>query len=61
MTNSNDEVAALLNGKFGLRFAGKDLEAMRAVSHAHSKKSLTLFQNALDDFVQGNLEELFCS
>ena len=43
MTNNQDEVMSLLNGKHGLRFAGSDLDAMRAVSNAHDKKSLTLF------------------
>ena len=50
MTNSNDEVNALLSGKYGLKYEGIELDAMKAVSIAHSNKSLQSFNKALVDF-----------
>lgn len=50
MTNSNDEVNALLSGKYGLKYEGIELDAMKAVSIAHANKSLQSFNKALVDF-----------
>ncbi len=44
MTNLVDEVYQILNGKYGLKYAGVDLDAMRAITKAYSMKSLNEFR-----------------
>jgi tetratricopeptide (TPR) repeat protein len=46
MTDSSDEVNAIINGKAGLRHAGVAMDAMRAVAAAHKKRSLADFEVA---------------
>ena len=53
MTNSVDEAYAILNGKYGLKYAGKQLEAMRSIAEAYNKKSLRSFQNVLQQYQKG--------
>ena len=43
MLNLTDDVTALLSGKYGIKYAGIELEAMKAVADAHSKRSLKDF------------------
>lgn len=50
MTNSSDDVYAILNGKFGLKYAGRELDAMREITNAHTEKSLRNFQLSLQKF-----------
>lgn len=40
MTNQVEECFQVLNSKNALKFAGEDLEAMRAIAKCHSKKSI---------------------
>ncbi len=47
MTDSSDDVYAILNGKYGLKYMGPALEAMKDITDAHSEKSLKKFQAAL--------------
>jgi len=47
MMNSPDEVAAIINGKPGMRHQGAAIEAMRAVATAHKQRSLHDFEAAL--------------
>lgn len=35
MTSNYDDIASLLNGKFGLKYAGKDLTAMKLIGDAY--------------------------
>lgn len=44
MTLNYDDIAQLLNGKYGLKYAGKDLEAMKHIAEAYKQKSLQTFQ-----------------
>lgn len=50
MTNIAEDVQALINGKLALRFAGSELEAMRAVASAHSNSSLKQFKGAIETY-----------
>jgi len=50
MTNNTDDVNAILNGKYGLQYAGNHLTAMKAVTQAHANRSLKDFQNVLNQY-----------
>jgi 26S proteasome regulatory subunit N6 len=50
MTNIAEDVQALVNGKLALRFAGSELEAMRAIASAHSNSSLKQFKSAIETY-----------
>lgn len=54
MINAFDDVAAILAGKYGLRYAGPDLEAMKAVTQAHKHKSLREFKKVLETYSDSN-------
>lgn len=49
MINHNEEATSLINGKFGLKYAGADIEAMRKVVIANKDKSLQAFQNTIKE------------
>ena len=44
MVNQADDVAVIISSKAGLQYVGPDLDAMKAVADAHSKRSLKLFE-----------------
>uniref|UniRef100_A0A915KFA9 PCI domain-containing protein n=1 Tax=Romanomermis culicivorax TaxID=13658 RepID=A0A915KFA9_ROMCU len=46
MLNSPDEVTALITGKIGLKYVGKDVEALKVVAAAAKKRSLADFTEA---------------
>lgn len=51
MVNQADDVAGIISSpKVGLQYQGPELDAMRAVADAHSKRSLKLFEIALQKF-----------
>ncbi|XP_073270967.1 26S proteasome non-ATPase regulatory subunit 11 homolog [Primulina huaijiensis] len=51
MVNQADDVAGIISSpKVGLQYQGQELDAMRAVADAHSKRSLKLFEIALQKF-----------
>ncbi|KAI4387519.1 hypothetical protein MLD38_005346 [Melastoma candidum] len=56
MVSQADDVAGVISSKAGLQYVGPDLDAMKAVADAHSKRSLKLFEKALGDF-KAQLEE----
>jgi len=49
MLNASDEVAALLNGKHSMRYAGREITLMKEIAAAHKLKSLMEFQKVLKD------------
>ena len=68
MTDSSDEVNAIITGKAGIRHAGDAMDAMRAVASAHQKRSLKDFEAATatyakhlrdDPLVNHHLEALY--
>ncbi|KAG6684602.1 26S proteasome non-ATPase regulatory subunit 11 homolog isoform X1 [Carya illinoinensis] len=56
MVSQADDVAGVISSKAGLQYVGPELDAMKAVADAHSKRSLKLFETALRDF-KAQLEE----
>ncbi|KAB1208262.1 hypothetical protein CJ030_MR7G027325 [Morella rubra] len=56
MVNQADDVAGIISSKAGLQYVGPELDAMKAVADAYSKRSLKLFETALRDF-RAQLEE----
>ncbi|KAL9682712.1 hypothetical protein QQ045_014518 [Rhodiola kirilowii] len=56
MVSQADDVAGIISSKAGLQYLGPELDAMKAVADAHSKRSLKLFETALRDF-KSQLEE----
>ncbi|KAG9444125.1 hypothetical protein H6P81_015465 [Aristolochia fimbriata] len=56
MVNQADDVAGIISSKAGLLYVGPELDAMKAVADAHSKRSLKLFESALRNY-KAQLEE----
>jgi 26S proteasome regulatory subunit N6 len=58
MSEMPSDVQALVNGKSGIKYAGVELDAMRAVSKASADRSLEDFQAALDKYTEQLSERL---
>ncbi|CAN1164138.1 26S proteasome non-ATPase regulatory subunit 11 homolog [Linum perenne] len=56
MVSQADEVAGIISSKVGLRYVEPDLDVMKAVADAHSKRSLKSFETVLRDY-KAQLEE----
>ncbi|KAL2939726.1 26S proteasome non-ATPase regulatory subunit 11-like protein [Bienertia sinuspersici] len=56
MVNQADDVAGIISSKAGLQYLGPDLDAMKAIADAYSKRSLKLFEASLENF-KPQLEE----
>jgi 26S proteasome regulatory subunit N6 len=50
MLNLGDDVNSLLGSKHAIRYAGKSLDAMKAVARAHTNRSLEEYERALGDY-----------
>ncbi|CAF0758406.1 unnamed protein product, partial [Didymodactylos carnosus] len=50
MMNLSDDVNALMSVKLALKYAGRDVESIKAVAQASKKRSLADFQQALKDY-----------
>lgn len=50
MLGSVDDASALLHGKYGVQYAGRNTEAMRAVNKAYKDRSLHAFEDALKEY-----------
>ncbi|KAL0636423.1 26S proteasome regulatory subunit rpn6 [Maublancomyces gigas] len=50
MLNLTDDVHQIMTGKLAIKYAGRDIEAMKAVARAHSNRSLAEFELALADY-----------
>ncbi|KAL0267889.1 UNVERIFIED_CONTAM: hypothetical protein PYX00_010033 [Menopon gallinae] len=50
MLNTPEDVMQIISGKLALKYAGKDIDAMKAVAKASSNRSLADFQKALQNF-----------
>jgi 26S proteasome regulatory subunit N6 len=56
MVSQADDVAGIISSKAGLKYLGPDVDAMKAVADAYSKRSLKYFETALRDY-RSQLEE----
>jgi len=56
MINQADDVGSLISSKAGLKYTGVELDAMKAVADAYSKRSLKNFEEALNVYRE-QLEE----
>ncbi|KAF1820597.1 PCI-domain-containing protein [Dissoconium aciculare CBS 342.82] len=70
MLNLKDDVDSLMTSKHALRYAGKNLDAMKAVARAHNNRSLEEYEQALhayryelgsDRFIASHLRRLYDS
>ncbi|EMC95651.1 hypothetical protein BAUCODRAFT_34412 [Baudoinia panamericana UAMH 10762] len=70
MLNLKDDVDTLMTSKQALKYAGKNLDAMKAVARAHSNRSLEEYETALhnyryelgsDRFIASHLRRLYDS
>jgi 26S proteasome regulatory subunit N6 len=68
MLNLGDDVTALLGSKNAIKYAGKGLDAMKAVARAHTNRSLEEYERALgtyryelgsDRFIANHLRRLY--
>ena len=68
MLNLGDDVSSLMTSKHAIKYAGKRLEAMKAVARAHTNRSLEEYEAALteyrqqlgsDRFITGHLRRLY--
>nr|NVI77846.1 regulatory particle non-ATPase 6 [Cucujiformia] len=50
MLNCPEEVHQIVSGKLAIKYAGKDIDAMKAVAQASHKRSLADFQLAVKEF-----------
>ncbi|KAJ8611463.1 hypothetical protein MRB53_037982 [Persea americana] len=50
MLNLADDVNSLMTSKNAIKYAGKNLDAMKAVARAHSNRSLEEYEQALHDY-----------
>ncbi|KAF2173853.1 hypothetical protein M409DRAFT_35341 [Zasmidium cellare ATCC 36951] len=70
MLNLKDDVDTLMTSKHAIRYAGKNLDAMKAVARAHNNRSLEEYEQALhayryelgsDRFIASHLRRLYDS
>ncbi|CEP12754.1 hypothetical protein [Parasitella parasitica] len=47
MLNLTEDVHSIISGKVALRYAGAEIDAMKAVAHAHKNRNLQEFESAL--------------
>jgi 26S proteasome regulatory subunit N6 len=68
MLNLADDVNQLMTSKQALKYAGQNLEAMKAIARAHSNRSLEEYERALatyryelgsDAFIRNHLRRLY--
>ncbi|OQO11557.1 hypothetical protein B0A48_03284 [Cryoendolithus antarcticus] len=70
MLNLNDDVNSLMTSKHAIKYAGKNLDAIKAIGRAHQNRSLEEYESALhayryelgsDRFIASHLRRLYDS
>jgi len=59
MINAADDVNNLITGKLALKYAGKDIESMKAIAAASQKRSLADFQKILETYKEELIDDPF--
>jgi hypothetical protein len=49
----SEDVHAIMNNKIALRYAGPEIDAMKAVASAHQNRSLLEFEQAMNKYKEG--------
>lgn len=57
MMNNAEDIQSIISGKLGVRYAGRDVEAMKAVSKAYTSRSLKDLEAALKEYKHELLED----
>ena len=52
----SENVYAIINGKLALRYARREVDAMKAIATAHKNRSLNEFETALAIYKDGKLQ-----
>jgi len=52
MNNQYEDVYATINGKAGVKYAGIEIEAMRAITDAYKARSIQKFQSVYSDYAK---------
>lgn len=59
MTGQTEDATAIINGKPGIKFAGPNMEALRAVAAAYKARSLHAFERALTEYKAQLVDDAF--
>ncbi|RMZ96008.1 26S proteasome non-ATPase regulatory subunit 11 [Brachionus plicatilis] len=59
MLNQPEDINSLISGKLALKYAGKEIESMKAIASASEKRSLAEFQRTLVEFKDQLIDDLF--
>jgi 26S proteasome regulatory subunit N6 len=59
MIDLADEINGLITGKLALKYAGRDIEAMKAIAGSSKKRSLSDFQKNLQDYKVELIDDSF--
>jgi 26S proteasome regulatory subunit N6 len=49
-----DDVQAIVHGKLGLKYAGSQVDSMKAIATAHKRRSIQEFEKALTTYKDGS-------
>ncbi|KAI0244572.1 26S proteasome regulatory subunit rpn6, partial [Massospora cicadina] len=50
MIGLTEDVNSIISGKLGMKYAGRDIDAMKRVAEAHRNRSLKEFENVLNEY-----------
>jgi len=59
MINAADDINNLITGKLALKYAGKEIDSMKAIGVASQKRSLAEFQKTLETYKTELIDDLF--
>jgi len=59
MINASDDVNNLISGKLALKYAGREIESMKAIAASSQKRSLAEFQKTLETFKEELIDDAF--